>query len=75
MTLTYISFVILQSPEDAKWEIDREHLQLDNTLGEGEFRKVVKAKAYNIDGKQTYTEVAVKMLKSKSKIITNNPVI
>ena len=75
MTLTYISFVILQSPEDAKWEIDREHLQLDNTLGEGEFGKVVKAKAYNIDGKQTYTEVAVKMLKSESKIITNNPVI
>lgn len=52
------------SPEDAKWEIDREHLQLDSTLGEGEFGKVVKAKAFNLDGKQSYTEVAVKMLKN-----------
>ncbi|CAG2225130.1 RET [Mytilus edulis] len=52
------------SPEDAKWEFEREHLQLDTTLGEGEFGKVVKAKAYNLDGKQNYTEVAVKMLKN-----------
>ena len=53
--------------EDNKWEVPRERLVLDKTLGEGEFGRVVKAVAHNIDGKDGYKEVAVKMLKSKAK--------
>ncbi|XP_060083543.1 proto-oncogene tyrosine-protein kinase receptor Ret-like, partial [Ylistrum balloti] len=51
------------TPEDMKWEFERDKLILDKTLGEGEFGRVVKAKSYNLDGKDGYKEVAVKMLK------------
>ena len=54
-------FVPFQS--DPKWEFPRKNLILGETLGEGEFGKVVKAHAFNIDGKQGFTTVAVKMLK------------
>lgn len=36
---------------------------LGQTLGEGEFGKVVKATAFRLKGKAGYTTVAVKMLK------------
>lgn len=39
---------------------------LDETIGEGEFGRVVKAKAYGMDVREGYKCVAVKMLKSKS---------
>ncbi|XP_033733693.1 proto-oncogene tyrosine-protein kinase receptor Ret-like [Pecten maximus] len=51
------------TPEDMKWEFERDKLILDKTLGEGEFGRVVKAKSYNLDGKDGYKDVAVKMLK------------
>ncbi|XP_021369987.1 proto-oncogene tyrosine-protein kinase receptor Ret-like [Mizuhopecten yessoensis] len=51
------------TPEDMKWEFERDKLTLDKTLGEGEFGRVVKARSYSSDGKDSYKEVAVKMLK------------
>ena len=54
---------VLQTPEDLKWEFERDNLALDQTIGEGEFGKVMKAKALDINGKQGNIDVAVKMLK------------
>ncbi|XP_076317921.1 proto-oncogene tyrosine-protein kinase receptor Ret-like isoform X2 [Tachypleus tridentatus] len=48
---------------DVKWEFPRENLILEETLGEGEFGKVMKARAWNITQQQEYVTVAVKMLK------------
>ncbi|XP_062615654.1 proto-oncogene tyrosine-protein kinase receptor Ret-like [Saccostrea cucullata] len=50
--------------EDHKWEFPRDKLILDETVGEGEFGRVVKAKAYGMDGREDYKCVAVKMLKN-----------
>jgi proto-oncogene tyrosine-protein kinase Ret len=49
---------------ESKWEFDRSQLQLDFTLGEGEFGKVVKGYATNIADQKGVTTVAVKMLKT-----------
>ncbi|KAK8404807.1 hypothetical protein O3P69_001427 [Scylla paramamosain] len=51
---------------DRKWEFPRSRLVIEQTLGEGEFGKVMKAKAQGIGGNLGYTTVAVKMLKSNS---------
>ncbi|XP_065204949.1 fibroblast growth factor receptor 2-like [Planococcus citri] len=50
-------------PPDTKWEFPREHLRLSGALGEGEFGKVVQGEAYNIYDSETWSTVAVKMLK------------
>ncbi|XP_046352280.2 proto-oncogene tyrosine-protein kinase receptor Ret-like [Haliotis rufescens] len=47
-----------------KWEFPREHLHLEQTLGEGEFGQVVQAMAWAIYGDDKYATVAVKMLKT-----------
>lgn len=49
---------------DPKWEFPKSQLVLDITLGEGEFGKVVKGYATNIQDKPGVTTVAVKMLKN-----------
>lgn len=49
---------------DAKWEFDRTKLIMDTTLGEGEFGKVLKSYASDLDGDDTITTVAVKTVKS-----------
>lgn len=54
---------------DAKWEFDRNKLILDTTLGEGEFGKVMKAYASDLNGSDSITTVAVKTVKT-----TNNSV-
>lgn len=54
---------------DAKWEFDRNKLILDSTLGEGEFGKVVKAYASELNGNDTVTTVAVKTVKSKNNSV------
>ncbi|GIY35166.1 proto-oncogene tyrosine-protein kinase receptor Ret [Caerostris extrusa] len=53
---------------DPKWEIPRNRLQLISDLGEGEFGKVMKAKAWNIGGNKGCITVAVKMLKENGGI-------
>ncbi|XP_071536347.1 proto-oncogene tyrosine-protein kinase receptor Ret isoform X2 [Panulirus ornatus] len=51
---------------DRNWEFPRSRLVIEQTLGEGEFGKVMKARAQGIVGNLGYTAVAVKMLKSNS---------
>lgn len=60
-TLTTISEYEL--PLDPDWEFPRDQLDLNETLGEGAFGKVVKATAIQILRTENVTEVAVKMLK------------
>ena len=48
---------------DKKFEFPRKRLVLEDTLGEGEFGRVVSARALDVAG-TGYTRVAVKMLKS-----------
>lgn len=61
---------------DPKWEIPRANLKLGRSLGEGEFGKVVRAQAINLNGRAGCTTVAIKMLKGvystcigKSKLV------
>ncbi|CAN7994124.1 unnamed protein product, partial [Ixodes hexagonus] len=51
---------------DSQWEFPRENLVLEQSLGEGEFGKVVRARARDIAGVRGFSTVAVKMLKSNS---------
>ncbi|XP_054919282.1 uncharacterized protein [Dermacentor andersoni] len=48
---------------DEQWEYPRENLILEQSLGEGEFGRVVRARARDIGGVRGFTTVAVKMLK------------
>lgn len=54
---------------DAKWEFDRNKLILDTTLGEGEFGKVMKAYASDLNGNDSVTTVAVKTVKTKNNSV------
>lgn len=46
-----------------KWEFPRHHIKVFNILGEGCFAQVWKCEALNIDNKDGYSVVAVKMLR------------
>ncbi|XP_012542287.1 proto-oncogene tyrosine-protein kinase receptor Ret [Monomorium pharaonis] len=50
-------------PPDPKWEFPRSLLKIEQVLGEGEFGRVLRAKAMNIGGIPGPTTVAVKTLK------------
>lgn len=50
-------------PPDPKWEFSRSLLKIEQVLGEGEFGRVLRAKAMNIGGMPGPTTVAVKTLK------------
>lgn len=54
---------------DPKWEFPKSQLVLDVTLGEGEFGKVIKAYATNIQERPGLTTVAVKMLKNSANSV------
>ena len=58
-----VFFLVFQLQPDPKWEFPRNNLILDKTIGEGEFGKVVRAQALNLNGASSPTTVAVKMLK------------
>ncbi|XP_031350288.1 proto-oncogene tyrosine-protein kinase receptor Ret [Photinus pyralis] len=49
---------------DPKWEFPRGQLKIEQTLGEGEFGRVLRAQALSIGGQPGYTTVAVKTLKN-----------
>lgn len=51
---------------DAKWEMKRENIELQETIGEGEFGKVVRGYATNLPGtiEGATITVAIKMLKT-----------
>ncbi|XP_044595521.1 proto-oncogene tyrosine-protein kinase receptor Ret isoform X2 [Cotesia glomerata] len=51
------------SPPDPKWEFSRSRLTIEQVLGEGEFGRVLRAKAVDIGGWPGPTTVAVKTLK------------
>ncbi|XP_044754271.1 proto-oncogene tyrosine-protein kinase receptor Ret [Coccinella septempunctata] len=52
---------------DPKWEFPRTQLQIEKTLGEGEFGRVLRAKATDINGQSGITTVAVKTLKDDAR--------
>lgn len=54
---------------DAKWEFDRNKLIVDTTLGEGEFGKVMKAYASDLNESDAITTVAVKTVKSSNNSV------
>ncbi|KAK9296820.1 hypothetical protein QLX08_009233 [Tetragonisca angustula] len=53
-------------PPDPKWEFPRERLTIKQVLGEGEFGRVLRAKAIDIGGIEGATTVAVKTLKENA---------
>ncbi|CAH0555194.1 unnamed protein product [Brassicogethes aeneus] len=59
--------VINKYPVDPKWEFPRSQLIIEQTLGEGEFGRVLRAKATNIAGQKGDTIVAVKTLKDDAR--------
>ncbi|XP_057667734.1 proto-oncogene tyrosine-protein kinase receptor Ret [Diorhabda carinulata] len=64
---TFINTVMNKYSPDPKWEFPRSQLIIEQTLGEGEFGKVLRAKALNIAGRPGYTTVAVKTLKNDAR--------
>ncbi|KAK9889736.1 hypothetical protein WA026_007118 [Henosepilachna vigintioctopunctata] len=52
---------------DPKWEFPRNQLEIEQTLGEGEFGRVLRAEATNINGNNGVTTVAVKTLKDDAR--------
>ncbi|XP_065174301.1 uncharacterized protein Ret [Atheta coriaria] len=52
---------------DPKWEFPRSQLFIEQTLGEGEFGRVLRARAKDISGHSGYTIVAVKTLKDDAR--------
>ncbi|GJQ71371.1 hypothetical protein Trydic_g11101 [Trypoxylus dichotomus] len=52
---------------DPKWEFPRNQLIIEQTLGEGEFGRVLRARAKDIAGQSGYTTVAVKTLKEDAR--------
>ncbi|XP_076292685.1 protein kinase receptor Ret oncogene isoform X2 [Lasioglossum baleicum] len=53
-------------PTDPKWEFPRSRLSIEQVLGEGEFGRVLRAKAIDIGGSSGPTTVAVKTLKENA---------
>ncbi|XP_044267158.1 proto-oncogene tyrosine-protein kinase receptor Ret [Tribolium madens] len=64
---TAILGIINKYAPDPKWEFPRNQLIIEQTLGEGEFGKVLRAKALNIAGTPGETTVAVKTLKDDAR--------
>ncbi|XP_074029282.1 ret oncogene isoform X2 [Leptinotarsa decemlineata] len=64
---TFINNIINKFTPDPKWEFPRSQLVIMQTLGEGEFGRVLKAKALNIAGQTGHTTVAVKTLKDDAR--------
>lgn len=54
------------SQPDPKWEFPRSRLTIEQVLGEGEFGRVLRAKAIDIGGIPGPTTVAVKTLKENA---------
>ncbi|KAL1492091.1 hypothetical protein ABEB36_012584 [Hypothenemus hampei] len=52
---------------ETKWKFPRQRIVIEQLLGEGEFGRVLKAKAFNIAGKPGYSLVAVKTLKPDAR--------
>ncbi|XP_066253203.1 proto-oncogene tyrosine-protein kinase receptor Ret-like [Euwallacea similis] len=52
---------------EPKWKFSRQHIVIEQVLGEGEFGRVLRAKAFNIAGRQGYSLVAVKTLKNEAR--------
>ncbi|CAG9863679.1 unnamed protein product [Phyllotreta striolata] len=64
---TFINNFVKKHTPDPKWEFPRSQLVIEQTLGEGEFGKVLRAKAHNVAGKPGLTTVAVKTLKDDAR--------
>lgn len=60
------SLIEMFSQPDPKWEFPRSRLTIEQVLGEGEFGRVLRAKAIDIGGISGPTTVAVKTLKENA---------
>ena len=50
-------------PSARSWELKREQIKILKVIGKGAFSQVAKATAWNINGDEEYSTVAVKMMK------------
>jgi hypothetical protein len=68
---------VFEVETDESWEIPREHIVLQETIGEGAFGLVMKATAYSLPGKPSQSTVAVKTLRGINiynlRVIAINP--
>ena len=52
-------------PSTRSWEVARQHVTIEKTIGKGAFGQVVKGTAIGLRGRPGKTTIAVKMLKCK----------
>ena len=52
-------------PSTRSWEVARQHVTIEKTIGKGAFGQVAKGTAMGLRGRPGKTTVAVKMLKCK----------
>ena len=52
-------------PSTRSWEVARQHVTIEKTIGKGAFGQVAKGTAIGLRGRPGKTTVAVKMLKCK----------
>lgn len=65
---------VFEVEADESWEIPREHLVLQDVIGEGAFGTVMKGTVYGLTGKPSQYTVAVKTLRGtymNTCVITN----
>ena len=59
-----LDYAILH-PSTRSWEVARQHVTIEKTIGKGAFGQVAKGTAMGLRGRPGKTTVAVKMLKCK----------
>ena len=62
-------------PSTRSWEVARQHVTIEKTIGKGAFGQVAKGTAIGLRGRPGKTTIAVKMLKCKfcSAVTSKSP--
>jgi len=62
-------------PSTRSWEVARQHVTIEKTIGKGAFGQVAKGTAIGLRGRPEKTTIAVKMLKCKfcSAVTSKSP--
>ena len=63
-----LDYAILH-PSTRSWEVARQHVTIEKTIGKGAFGQVAKGTAMGLRGRPGKTTVAVKMLKCKFSLL------